>query len=306
MEITVFTPTFNRMATLQRLYESLIAQTCRNFEWLIIDDGSNDGTAELVELWKSAGPGFPIVYHWKPNGGKHTAHNLALTLARGKYIAILDSDDWYVPDALETLKGHWDALENEHEYANIEGLRLDDRGELIGSPFPKDVFDSDNFMILFQRERFGDTCGMYRADVLKENPFPGGHDGVFVTEAIIWNRIASRYKTRFVNKVIAYKEYLSGGLTKRSLALKLKNCRTSQLYYYEILSAKKNIPINSRLNYAVNCIRYSLHSKMSFNEQLRLAPNKLEFIILYGAGVLAYLRDLKIVAAEKKIQNEEQ
>ena len=69
--ITVFTPTYNRAHTLIRTYESLVRQTCKDFIWLIIDDGSIDNTLESVESWKKNSNGFEIRYIYKENGGMH-------------------------------------------------------------------------------------------------------------------------------------------------------------------------------------------------------------------------------------------
>ena len=74
MIFTVFTPTFNRAYTLPRVYESLKSQTFKNFEWLIVDDGSSDGTADLVKMWQNEGA-LTIRYFYQINRGKHIAIN---------------------------------------------------------------------------------------------------------------------------------------------------------------------------------------------------------------------------------------
>src|SRR2546423_7881993 len=100
---TVFTPTYNRAHTLLRVYESLKKQTFDDFEWLIVDDGSTDDTPTLVKQWISDGI-LTIRYVFQENAGKHVCINVATKLARGRYIATIDSDDWYVPTALETFR----------------------------------------------------------------------------------------------------------------------------------------------------------------------------------------------------------
>ena len=99
---TVFTATYNRVSLLPRLHESLRTQTFQNFEWIIVDDGSTDDTRQLITSWSSASP-FPIRYIWKPNGGKHTAINVGVRKATGYLFAAIDSDDYYVPEALERM-----------------------------------------------------------------------------------------------------------------------------------------------------------------------------------------------------------
>src|SRR6478672_7236545 len=91
---SVVTATYNRAHTLGRTYESLQAQTFRDFEWIIVDDGSTDGTGSLVSGWAQESS-FPIRYVSQENGGKHTALNHAVSVARGTFLASVDSDDWY-------------------------------------------------------------------------------------------------------------------------------------------------------------------------------------------------------------------
>ena len=102
---TVFTPTYNRAHTLSRVYKSLADQTFKNFEWLIVDDGSTDGTKVLIEKWTEEAS-FPIRYFYQENQGKHIAHNLGVKKARGELFLSLDSDDTCVPEALERFNYH--------------------------------------------------------------------------------------------------------------------------------------------------------------------------------------------------------
>ncbi len=106
---SVFAPTYNRAHTLPRLYSSLCEQTFKDFEWIIVDDGSTDETAEVVKPWLKAAP-FRVRYFWKPNGGKHTAINRGVQEAVGRFLAISDSDDWYVPQALDRFIHHWNEI----------------------------------------------------------------------------------------------------------------------------------------------------------------------------------------------------
>ena len=91
--LTIFTPAYNRAHTLPRTYDSLCGQSCKNFIWLIIDDGSTDNTAELVRDWQNCDNGFEIQYIYKENGGMHTAHNAAYANIRTELNTCIDSDD---------------------------------------------------------------------------------------------------------------------------------------------------------------------------------------------------------------------
>src|SRR5262249_2422136 len=99
---TVFTPTYNRAHTLHRVFDSLCAQTLRDFEWLVIDDGSSDSTRELIDNWTKSAH-FTIRYIKQDHSGKHIAHNCAVREARGQFFLTLDSDDACTPQALERM-----------------------------------------------------------------------------------------------------------------------------------------------------------------------------------------------------------
>src|SRR5271168_5258315 len=111
--ITVFTATYNRAHTINRVYDSLRLQTLRDFEWLVVDDGSMDGTVELVAGWTRLAD-FSIRYLRQDHAGKHFAHNRMLKEARGRFMVVLDSDDAFVPDALHKLMCAWNSIP-EHE-----------------------------------------------------------------------------------------------------------------------------------------------------------------------------------------------
>lgn len=197
---TVFTPTYNREGTLPRVYESLAAQTLRDFEWLIVDDGSTDGTEALVARW-AAEADFPIRYVRQANGGKHVAWNRGLEEARGELFLGLDSDDGCVPEALERFWHHWQSIPDAERpaFSAVTALCVNSRGELVGEEFPRSPLDSDPLELQFRWKVDGEKWGFHRTSVLREHPFPVIEGQRHVSESIVWDRIAERYKTRYVN-----------------------------------------------------------------------------------------------------------
>jgi len=136
---TVFTPTYNRKELLHRVYNSLQNQTFSGFEWLVIDDGSTDGTEDLIKFWQKKSP-FSIIYHKQPNQGKHVAYNTAAKFAKGELFTAIDSDDEIIPTTLERLKFHWDnfTIQEKSYVAGISFNSNDQFGNLVGTKFPKD------------------------------------------------------------------------------------------------------------------------------------------------------------------------
>ena len=116
--ITVFTPTYNRAYCLHKCYESMRRQTCKEFDWLIVDDGSNDGTKELVQKWSEEKNEFNIRYIYKTNGGMHTAYNTAYEHITTELAMNIDSDDYLTDSAIEDILDFW----NKNKREDIGGI----------------------------------------------------------------------------------------------------------------------------------------------------------------------------------------
>ena len=135
VSLTVFTPAYNRAQTLPRTYESLVRQDCKDFIWLIVDDGSTDQTKELVQKWQMEDAGFEIRYIYKPNGGMHTAHNIAYENIDTELNVCIDSDDCLAEGAIRKVLLMWQKVKYK-DYAGIIGLDADLEGHIIGKNFP--------------------------------------------------------------------------------------------------------------------------------------------------------------------------
>lgn len=199
---TVFTPTFNRRGILARVYISLQKQTYRNFEWVIIDDGSTDGTNEMVLQWQQEGNDFLINYQWQPNQGKHIAYNAVAKMARGSLFMSIDSDDEVFPIVLERLKSHWDNFtETERNtIAGISFLGLNQHGEQIGTKFPKDFQVTDLMGMYYLNKVLGDKGAMIQTRVLKMYPFPENIKNMVVGESSFMFKVAKDWKMCFINE----------------------------------------------------------------------------------------------------------
>lgn len=201
-QFTVFTPTRNRAHTLHRVYNSLCAQTFRDFEWLIIDNGSTDGTTALVESWQRVAD-FPIRYLFQENAGLHVSWSRGVAEASGRFLLGIRSADSFTPDALERFDDIWRTIP-EDERAGFSGASVncvDENGQLIGTEFPKAVLDSDSSEIRHRYKVRGEKWGFHRVDVMRSFSLPvvEGYLG-YVPESILWREIGRHYKTRYVNE----------------------------------------------------------------------------------------------------------
>ena len=166
--ITIFTPAYNRAHTLVRTYESLLRQDCRDFKWLIVDDGSSDNTRELVEEWKKKENGFEIQYIYKENGGMHTAHNVAYENIDTELNVCIDSDDMLGENAISKILEKWEQVKDKG-YAGIIGLDADFSGEIIGKGFPSELKET-TLVGYYANGGSGDKKLVYRTDIINKYP----------------------------------------------------------------------------------------------------------------------------------------
>ena len=187
--ITVLTPAYNRGKLLEKLYESLCAQDCKDFEWLIVDDGSTDDTSERVEQMKQTAD-FPIFYHRKENGGKHTALNYAYQFIKTPLTFIVDSDDSLTRDAISYVNEIYKRYKNESDLCGFSFLRgKPDGGYLSTSGVPQDGMKESYVECRINRGIGGDMAEVWYTHCLKEYLFPEFQGEKFLGEDIVWVRM---------------------------------------------------------------------------------------------------------------------
>lgn len=215
MQLTIFTPTYNRKYIIDSLYQSLLTQTSFDFEWVVVDDGSTDGTSEYFDLIINNNNPFDIVYKKVNNGGKHRAINEGVKIATGKYFFIVDSDDYLIENAVELILSWFSNLPKDKQFAGVAGNRGYDLEHVIGDyPADKEYVDAKNNERR-KKHLLGDKAEIFYTDVLKKYPFPSFEGENFLLESVVWNKIAyDGYYMRWFNKIIYITEYLEDGLTQ--------------------------------------------------------------------------------------------
>ena len=298
---TVFTPAYNREGTLHRVYESLCQQTFRDFEWLIVDDGSQDNTRALVEGWQREA-NFPIRYIHQENQGKHVAFNRGVREAHGELFLTLDSDDACVPTALERFKYYWDAIpaESKDQFSAVTALCIDQQGRAVGNRFPHDITDSDSLEIRYKFKVHGEKWGFHRTDVLRDYPFPEIAKQQYVPEGLVWTKIARRYKTRFVNEPLRI-YYIEEAATLTTVYGRTpgKNAVAGQLQHLAALNDHIDFFRYAPVEFcrsAIHYVRFASHGGIKIRDQMRKLTNplaRLLWAIMLPAGLLIYARDKK-------------
>ncbi len=278
---TVFTPAYNRKDLMLRLYRSLCNQEVKNFEWVIVDDGSTDGTDKVFS--DIIGDGFDIIYQKVENGGKHRAINRGLDLARGEVFAIVDSDDHLCENATKIIEEHFRQIRlSDKKFAGVAVQKCYSPSDAVGTTFDGEYVDATSL----QRPRYnitGDKFEIFYTDVLRNNKFPEIEGEKFLTEAVVWNRIAAQdYLIRWFNDKLYICEYLEGGLTDTREKLFSKNPKGYLLYINELVEY-------GTLTFKQKMGHYSLYRKCRKNfetitqtaNDLKTNPLLLWFAYLY-------------------------
>lgn len=256
--IVIFTSAYNRAEFLQRAYEALCRQSCKEFYWLIIDDGSTDNTKEVVDAFIDMRPDFRIQYVYKENGGMYTAYNAAIKHAdeSSELLFIIDSDDWIADDAIEKILRCWDACEERNKFAGIVGLDYLSNGTLIGTKFCEKIYNAMDFKI--RNRPKGDKAYLIRTDLMKKyGPMPefeGEKD--FDVFYLFW-KIAMDYMFLTVNECWKYVEYQPDGMSA-SLFLQYMRSPNSYMELRKCFIETKGIPLKfavcQAIHYVSSCI----------------------------------------------------
>ena len=224
-KITVFTPTYNRAYCLHQVYESLIRQSNQNFCWLIVDDGSNDNTKELVRCWNKDGK-IEIIYIFQKNQGMHGAHNTAYANIETELNICIDSDDFLPNNAIALILKKWEAVKEDDSIAGIVGLDADKNRNIIGTAIPKEL-KRCTLSGLYQNHGVkGDKKLVYRTDIVKKYPpYPIFKGERFVPLDYLYLLIDQDYHLAPLNEVLIIVDYQLDGSTLNIFKQYRKNPR---------------------------------------------------------------------------------
>lgn len=278
---TVFTPTYNRSHTLPRTYESLKNQDCFCFEWLIVDDGSSDGTDKLVASWMAEDNPFRIRYIYKKNGGMHTGYNTAFANITTELCVCIDSDDCLAAGAAGKIVRAWEQM-RPRGYAGFMGLDADLDGNLIGTAFPEDMTETTHGDFYAKGGR-GDKKLVFRTDVVKQYPpYPEFEGENYVGLSCLFAMIDQDYKFGVLNEVLCNVEYQADGSTHTMYRQYMKNPR-GFAYFRKVMMTYP--PSRKRL--VMDAIHYVSSSILAGNPHfLRESPRKLLTFLCIPAGYL--------------------
>lgn len=293
IQLTVFTPAYNRAHTLPRTLESLRKQENKNFIWLIIDDGSTDSTQELVESWLKEDYGFQIKYIYKENGGMHTAHNVAYENIDTELNVCIDSDDCLADNAVNIILNLWENIKDSDRYAGIVGLDATLDGRIIGTRFTN-VSKEITLNGFYEQGGTGDKKLVYRTDIMKQLPkYPVFEDEKYVSLGYKYLLCDQNYVLYPINEILCNVEYQLDGSSHTMWKQYLKNPKGFSFIRKEHMKYHK-----SKKRLCIDNIHYVSSSLLSRNKHfIKESPMKLLTILMIPFGWILSL--LTIYKASK-------
>lgn len=278
--LTIFTPAYNRAYSIHLCYESLCRQTCKDFVWLVVDDGSTDNTAELIKEWQKRDNGFEIRYVYKENGGMHTAHNTAYENIDTELNVCIDSDDYMTDNAVELIINCWSENKSD-ELAGIIALDVDTKGNIIGKELPTDT-NTTTLIGYYENGGAGDKKLVYRTDVIKSvPPYPEFEGEKYVGLAYKYHLIDKKYKLFIVNEPICVVEYREDGSSVNMYRQYLKNPKG-----FAFFRKNEMLCTSSKKRCFIECVHYVSSSIISKNKNfLKESPKKLFTVCAVPLGI---------------------
>ena len=281
--LTVFTLSYNRAYCLHKCYESLLRQSCKDFEWLVVDDGSTDNTRELVDGWIRENK-IPIRYIYKKNGGMHTGYNTAYDNIDTELAVSVDSDDYLTDDAVQIILTRWRDHKDD-KYAGMVFLDITEDGKVIGTEMPP--LKSATVYDLYNRLGVkGDKKQVYRPELIR--PF---HSPEFAGEKLFptcykYFQVDLTHEMLLFNEPVCVVEYMPDGYTKNIISLYKKNLK-NYIFYRKFIMTYPNATFLHRYRFAIHYVAECLLAK-NFHF-LRESPKKMLTFLAIPGGLLLYL-----------------
>ena len=299
--LTVFTPAYNRAHTIWRTYESLCRQGNKDFEWLVVDDGSTDNTRELVRSWTedardlnenafegNCSSGFQIRYIWKENGGLHTGYNTAYANTETELCVCIDSDDWMPDDAVEKILNCWKEKGGDR-YAGIMGLDFDTEGQPLGGYFPEGLTETYFLDMYIKGIHKADTKEVMRTDLMKKvAPMEGFEGEKNFNPWYMVMQVLDKYPMLVINDNLCWVEYQIG---KDSMSQGIwRQYWNSPKSYAKHRIMSMTLKHNSFVNKTRLCAHYVSSCMIAKDKDwLKNSPLKLLTILMAPVGVVLML-----------------
>lgn len=284
--ITILTPAYNRAGLLKRLYDSLLRQTCQDFTWFVIDDGSSDDTQQVMQKFREENK-VSIFYQKQENGGKHRALNRGISQIETPLTFIVDSDDFLPSDAIEIILQYHEKYKETKNLCGYSFLRFYEDGTVNTAYFRKDEEIASFRDVRINGNIGGDKAEVFFTDILKKYPFPEYEGEKFLPEDLVWMQMSGPYQMVHINKCIYISEYLEGGLTKTGRRMKIYSPK-GMVHRSRVYLEDSKVCLKVKIKMMMLYIIYSKFDNVNTGELMRAVSQKLLFLILLLPSNIIY------------------
>jgi len=284
MLITIFTPTYNRGSLLNNLFLSLLEQSKKVFEWIIVDDGSSDDTKIVVQKFIESAD-FPIRYIYQENQGKHIAINCGVQNALGELFFIVDSDDYLPHNAIEVIVNQYSSIRFNEKYCGLCGIKAFFDYTPVCGKIDFQELHCSSLDFRFKYKVKGDVAEVFKTSIIKQYSFPKINGEKFCPEGLINNRMSTNYIIKYFKDIIYLCEYRKDGLSANIIKVRYNSPSYSMLYYSEFTNLK--LPVTQIIKAGINFWRF-YKSDSSIIKSIHLNPYVLP---LFPFGMLYKIVD---------------
>lgn len=275
-KITIFTPTYNRGEKLKKLYESLLQQTANDFIWLIVDDGSTDGTEDIVKEWMQKSP-IAIRYYFQDNSGKMAAHNKGVLLCTTELFMCVDSDDYLTDNAVELILKNCGCVTADSSLCGIVAYK-----NIRVNNFPSKISYSTLSGLYHQGFR-GEAALIFKTEILKRYLFPLIAGEKFITEVYVYDQIDDNYKYLILREMLIVAEYQEDGYTKNIINIQYNNPKGYALYFKQSIIRRKSFI--GKLRSMTSYISFSLLSHCTYTSIIKESNNIFLCVLSFPLGI---------------------
>jgi glycosyltransferase involved in cell wall biosynthesis len=288
INMTIFTPTYNRAYILPNIYKSLLRQNYLDVKWVIIDDGSTDNTAELINQWISEGK-VNIDYHYQENHGRFEAYNNARKYFEGELVVPVDSDDYLLDGALNKISETWNKIEDKENCSGILAHFIDESGDILGTKFPQGIMFEKQYILCDKYRIRGGKVMVYRTDLMKKVAYPIFEGEKFGGDAIIFTEINDMCPMYLLNEPLEYRsEKCSDSISNNLIRYHINSPNGMREYYKgEIytINYQKIILLKKGIGYVGFSFFTGISSKIIIND----SPKKYIAVICFIPGFMYFV-----------------
>lgn len=289
--ITIFTATYNRAELLKEVYESIVTQNDPDIEWVIMDDGSSDGTGKEIEQWISDNK-ITIKYYYQKNQGRFAAYNNARQYFDGELMLTVDSDNILLPGVTKNIRAIWGKIDRSKYSGIIAYMQKEKSEDIEGTEFPQHI-NAERIYVLYDKYHIsGDKFLAFRTDLVKKYAYPVFEGEKFGGDSIVFNAMNEEAPMYILRKCICKKGMPKVSITSDLRRYHLTSPNGMREHYKDTLAHERYNKWNI-IKHSIGYISYAKITGEGYREIQADSPKKMITFLLYPVGIFYKIFSLR-------------